>query len=252
MVVGDLHIGIETDFALGGVKVPSGTPAMVGRLKALQARTRSRRLVIAGDLKHSTKEISPQETVEVPRALGEMAQAFEEVIVVPGNHDGRIEDLFPRGEQRIAVAPAGGFLSRGGLLVVHGHAWPDPRLARKAKVVAMAHSHTAVALEDPLGRVSKESCWVRAHVNPEKWLERMGSKGYPEIVMMPPFNDLCTGVPVNVAGGLGPLIRDGCVDLERGEVYLLDGVHLGRVRDLALGLEPKKLRALTRGVSEDL
>ena len=47
LVVGDLHIGIETDFAIGGVKLPSGTPAMVARLQSLAQKTRARKLVIA-------------------------------------------------------------------------------------------------------------------------------------------------------------------------------------------------------------
>src|SRR5258705_58557 len=85
VVVGDLHIGIETDFAIGGVKIPSGTPAMVARLRALAAKTGARKLVIAGDLKHSVRSVTDQERIELPRALDEVSQAFEEVVVVPGN-----------------------------------------------------------------------------------------------------------------------------------------------------------------------
>lgn len=253
LVVGDLHIGIETDYAIGGVRIPSATPSMVDRLRRLAAATRARQLVIAGDLKHSVGAPTPQEVVEVPQALDEVARAFEEVVVVPGNHDGLVGELVPRQPgSRVRLAPVGGHLCRGGLLVVHGHAWPDPGLARRARALATAHTHAAVALQDLMGKVQKEPCWARARVNPEAWRDRFGVEGRPEVILMPPFNDLCTGVPLNVAGGLGPLLRGGFVDLGAAEVYLLDGIHLGSLRSLELALAPAQRARLLRGVHEDL
>jgi len=61
LVVGDLHFGIESAFAFGGVKIPSAGASMVRRLKALAAATRASELVIAGDLKHSVQTITRQE-----------------------------------------------------------------------------------------------------------------------------------------------------------------------------------------------
>jgi hypothetical protein len=254
LVVGDLHIGIETDFAIGGVKIPSGTPAMVARLRSLAAKTGARKLVIAGDLKHSVRGVTEQESVELPRALREMGQAFEEVVVVPGNHDGWVDTVLPTPPSPVRMAPMGGHLCRGGLLVVHGHAWPDRDLAARARALVVAHNHTAIALEDGLGRAVKEACWARARVSPERWRDKLGADNYPEVILAPPFNELCTGVPINVQGALpiGPLLREGCVDLPRANVYLLDGIWLGRVRDLQLSLPEGATRRLTRGASEDL
>ena len=252
--MGDLHIGIETDYAFGGVKIPSGTPQMVARLLAVCGATGATKLVVAGDLKHSVAAITEQEGLEVPRALEELAAAFEEVVVVPGNHDGRAEELLPPGARNVRLAPVGGHLCRGGLLVIHGHAWPDPALAKRARGLAIAHNHTALALHDALGRVHKEACWARGRVNPEKWRDKTGASTYPEVILLPPFNGLCTGVPINVAGvaPIGPLLREGCVDLPRADVYLLDGVFLGRVRDLELNVSAGALRRLSRGIDEDL
>jgi len=172
---------------------------------------------------------------------------------VPGNHDGNADRLLPEGEKRVRLAPVGGALLRGGLLVVHGHAWPDPALAAKARGVALAHNHTAIALEDSLGRITKEPCWARGRVNPEKWREATGADSYPEVIMMPPFNELCTGVALNLDGvrPIGPMLREGCVDLPGAEVFLLDGTMLGTVRSLMLTLEGEALRRATRGASED-
>lgn len=253
LVVGDLHFGIESQFAVGGVKIPSAAAKMVRRLRALAASTRASKLVIAGDLKHSVQTITRQEEEEVPESLASLAEVFDEVVVVPGNHDGNALSLLPEGLPSVRMAPVGGELLRGGLLVIHGHAWPDPDLAARARGIALAHNHTAVALEDAMGRVTKEPCWARGRVNPERWREATGADTYPEVILMPPFNDLCTGVALNLAGvrPIGPLLREGCVDLPRCEVFLLDGVMLGTVGSLTLALQGDELRRATRGASED-
>jgi putative SbcD/Mre11-related phosphoesterase len=253
LVVGDLHFGIESEYAFAGVKLPSAGPAMARRLAALAGATGARKLVIAGDLKHSVQTVTRQEEEEVPAALAELAGAFAEVVVVPGNHDGNAARLLPEGTPSVRMAPVGGELLRGGLLVIHGHAWPDPALAGKARGIALAHNHTAVALEDGLGRIAKEPCWVRGRVNPERWGEATGADSYPEVIMMPPFNELCAGVALNLAGvrPIGPLLREGCVDLPRAEVFLLDGAMLGTVGSLILHHEGDALRRATRGASED-
>jgi uncharacterized protein len=254
LVVGDLHIGIETEYAYGGVKLPSATGAMVERLRGLEKKTGAEQLVIAGDLKHSVRGASAQEEQDVPAFFEEVARLFEEVVLVPGNHDGGIAPLVPKGERNIRVAPVGGELLRGGLLVVHGHAWPSPALAEKAKALAVAHNHTAVALEDAMGAIAKEPCWALGRVNPQRWKEATGADSYPEVILMPPFNELCTGVALNLAGGkpIGPLLKEGCVDLAGAQVYLLDGVHLGSVAALTLSVGDRAMMRLTRGVSEDL
>ena len=253
LVVGDLHIGIETDYAFGGVKIPSATESIVRRLKAIQASSGALKLVIAGDLKHSVQTITRQEEEEVPESLAELSQVFKEVVVVPGNHDGNAERLVEGVAASVRLAPVGGELLRGGLLVIHGHAWPDRALAARARGVALAHNHTAVALEDSLGRVAKEPCWARGRVNPERWREATGSDNYPEVILMPPFNELCTGVALNLQGvrPIGPLLREGCVDLPRAEVFLLDGAMLGTVGALSIALQGDALRKLMRGASED-
>ena len=63
----------------------------------------------------------------------------------------------------------------------------------------------------------------------EKASERYGSCP-DEMVVMPAFNPLITGTPVNAPGGgkLGPLLRNGFADDDSMTVYLLDGTNLGR------------------------
>jgi len=52
------------------------------------------------------------------------------------------------------------------------------------------------------------------------------------MVIMPTFNDLLGGFPVNAETPkslLGPLFRSGAVDVEGFDVYLLDGAFLGKI-----------------------
>jgi hypothetical protein len=144
---------------------------------------------------------------------------------------------------------------RVGLL--HGHAWPYPGLLG-CDLLVMGHNHPTVRLNTPLGvRVSRR-VWVRGVVDPvrvaaavlgqdgvkaeeplEAFRERYGVEvAAPQVVIVPTFNDLMGGLPVNSETPrslLGPLFRSGAVEVDDFDVYLLDGTFLGRV-DFLRGL----------------
>ncbi len=64
--------------------------------------------------------------------------------------------------------------------------------------------------------------------------------GSPEIVVMPMFNDMLGGLPVNSESPkslLGPLFRSGALDMDDFDAYLLDGTYIGRVGFLRRRLE---------------
>jgi metallophosphoesterase superfamily enzyme len=53
-----------------------------------------------------------------------------------------------------------------------------------------------------------------------------------EMIVLPTFNDLLGGLPVNGDAPqtlLGPLFRKEAINMEDFEVFLLDGTFLGRV-----------------------
>jgi len=154
------------------------------------------------------------------------------VDVIPGNHDGRIkkelEAVFPTlaSDSRLSFHSVEGIVV-GNMGIFHGHAWPGPEVMAQDFIV-MGHGHAAILLTDSLGVRSYEHCWLRAPLT-EKVHERYpGSHGV--VILMPSFNDFFRGTPVNRKGRLlGPLFRNGYVDVERGSVHLLDGVNLGQV-----------------------
>jgi metallophosphoesterase superfamily enzyme len=84
-------------------------------------------------------------------------------------------------------------------------------------------------LIDSLGTRSNEKCWVRARLN-EKLVRERYQSCPKELVIVPAFNPLLTGTPVNSSRGsmIGPFFRNGFIDSQTIRTYLLDGTNLGR------------------------
>ncbi len=225
--VGDLHIGLESELRSKGVHVPSQTHRMEREL--LRLSPGRERIILLGDLKNKVPGSSRQEYAEIPRFIKVMQRHYGTVDLVRGNHDTGIEEFLPEG---VNVHPASGF-SLGEVGFVHGHTWPSPEVMSRRYLV-IAHNHPTVALEDSLGNISKEPCWVRFPVR------RDAGKRYvevpDEVIMVPAFNRSLGGSPVNIAGGrlLGPMFSDGLLDHKEGRVYLTDGIYLGTIGDLMI------------------
>jgi metallophosphoesterase superfamily enzyme len=97
----------------------------------------------------------------------------------------------------------------------------------------MAHQHPTIQFIETLGERDSRQCWVRANFIPE-----IARKRYPdadfELIIMPTFNELCGGLAINSAEAelLGPILKNGLVDMENATIYLLDGTFLGKLKDL--------------------
>lgn len=223
--VGDLHVGLESEMRAKGVHVPSRTHHMERELVALSDGRD--RLVLLGDVKNKVPGSTHQEYAELPGFFRSMARHYARVDLVRGNHDTNIEEFLPDG---IDVHPSTGFRI-GNVGFAHGHTWPSPEVMA-ARTLVVGHNHPTVALEDSLGNISKEPCWVRLPVKegPHKRYVEVPE----EVIMVPAFNRSLGGSPVNLARGklLGPLFSEGLVDIREGRVYLTDGIYLGTIGGL--------------------
>ncbi|MFQ6052776.1 MAG: phosphoesterase, partial [Candidatus Bathyarchaeia archaeon] len=207
--------------------------------------------VLLGDIKHGVPITSFQERREIPMFFDALREEVGAIDVVRGNHDANLQHMLPRD---IPIHPSKGLLLGGSLRVaaIHGHAWPYPRLMA-ADLIVMGHNHPTVLLKTPLGvRVSRR-VWIKGRCDgatlAEAFLRQAGvgvegdareafeerfeaEIGDPQMVLLPAFNDLLGGLPVNTEAPkslLGPLLRTGAVDIDGFEVYLLDGTFLGKV-----------------------
>ena len=247
----DLHLGIEYELAKMGINIPYQTDRFLEELLALVREHRPDRLLLLGDIKHGVPITSFQEKREIPLFFAALQEEVDRIDVIRGNHDGNIQNLVPEG---IEIHPSKGLILGEGfkVAVLHGHAWPYPRLL-SADLMVMGHNHPAVQLNTPLGVRITRRVWVKGRVDPgrlaEALLDQAGVKteGDPleefgerfeteandfQVVIMPTFNDLMGGLPVNAEipkSLLGPLFRTGAIEVEDFDVYLLDGSFLGQV-----------------------
>ena len=148
----------------------------------------------------------------------------EHLFIVPGNHDDWLKRLVPD----ITFHPSSGILLKD-VYLTHGHTWPSQNFLEARHILA-GHRHPVIEFRDRLGHRLREPAWFRTRLVPETSAERYGEAD-PEVILMPPFNELLLGTPLNTPGftGLGPMLSNGYVDLEASEVYLVDGIHLGRL-----------------------
>ncbi len=236
LVIADLHLGAERDYRAAGMSMPSQTAAIEARITGLLRRTKARRLIILGDVKHRVPGISFQEEREVPAFINRLNRKAS-VEVVPGNHDGWLARLCPE----VTIHPSGGVML-GDFWLCHGHAWP-PAEALNAEAIVIGHNHPQVEFVDRLGKAWRERIWVRTNINHKPLRNRYKKlpKNVPELIIMPAFSPLIGGWAVNKAGdwktqhrntpeGMGPLTRSA--DIRHARAFLLDGTFLGGVSNI--------------------
>jgi len=221
LVAADLHLGLEHELQLCGISIPSQTDKILLRLLEFIDRIKPDRMVLLGDIKHNIPRTSWQEKREVPRFLSRLASRLP-VDVVPGNHDADLADMAPIG---IQVRPSSGFVLDG-VGYFHGHTWPEEKTLSAGLLVA-GHLHPAVSLPDPLSRPTTWPVWARSRLLIEEARRRYGLAAENEIIVIPAFNSLCGGLPLNlpVEEMRGPLLS--LVDWEVARLFLLDGTELG-------------------------
>jgi putative SbcD/Mre11-related phosphoesterase len=251
MVAADLHLGMEYELAQQGINIPYQWDRMLEELLEVVIEHKPDRLILLGDVKHGVPTTSFQEKKEIPRFFNTLLEEVKHIDVTRGNHDANLQKLLP---EEVTLHTSKGILFGDGFTVaaLHGHAWPKPEILI-ADAVMMAHSHPSVLLNTPIGIKISRRAWIRGKSDTERlakaFLKQDNVKigegvieefndyyGFkpktPEILIVPTFNDLLGGLPVNSESPkslLGPLFRSGAIDLEAFDVYLLDGSYLGKV-----------------------
>jgi len=231
LLVSDLHLGLEKEMARKGFRVPSYSVKMVERIKRMADDFKLDRIVILGDVKHSVGKVEDIDWGILPWFFDTMLDIFPAVEVVPGNHDGSIKAFVP---QRVRLHPSEGAVlgeGRSRVGVAHGHAWPSEEAIGSGRLV-IGHSHFTYEMRDRFGARSRESVWIMARYRIEKLLSSAGyalrKKGEGELVVMPPFNRMVGGHPINRAGSFrfGPVLWSGCIKIDDADVFLLDGTRI--------------------------
>ncbi len=233
LVIADLHLGIEREFYKSGIRFPSQTGKVLGRIYDLLEETDPERLIMLGDVKHKVPGISLQEAREIPKFLKQLSDRVE-VWIVPGNHDPGIGEFAPKA---VKIQPATGVIIDG-VYLNHGHTWPSPGFL-KCETIVLGHQHPLVEFKDKLMYRFVEPVWIRGKLSRERIEARYKTvpESLPDVVIMPAFNGISGGIAINgsqkgrsVDDYIGPLLR--CVDQNTVSAHLIDGTYLGKLKDL--------------------
>jgi putative SbcD/Mre11-related phosphoesterase len=257
LLIADPHLGWETSLQEKGIHVPSQTPKILNKLKAIITKYKPNQLVILGDVKYTVISSELGEWHDIPDFFAKLKEDVGNISIIRGNHDANIEPLLP---ENVQLLPAAGAIF-GGVGVFHGHKWPSPALLR-CKTLVMGHLHPVVVFRDPAGFKITRQVWMKASCDSEALakillqkhnvkIEGTGAETLrkhfnislktKEIVIMPSFNDFLGGRPVNETGPrkeignealIGPVLRSEAVDVDNAELYLLDGTYLGTLNQL--------------------
>ncbi len=214
-----------------GFRVPSYSLKMVERIRNISEAHKAERILVLGDVKHSVGKVEDIDWGVVPWFFETMLDLFPAVEVVPGNHDGNIRTVLP---QRVRLHPSNGAVigeGRAKIGVAHGHAWPS-QAAMKTRNLVIGHSHFTYEMKDEMGARSRESVWVFAKYGVAQMMAKAGysskTKGSGRLAVMPPFNKLVGGQPINRRKSFefGPVLSSGAIDLEEADIFLLDGTRV--------------------------
>ncbi len=231
LVISDLHLGMEYEIYRKGISIPPRAEKQKKRILQLIGDTEAERLIMLGDVKHNVPRISISEKENIPDFFKDLCKEVE-VEAIKGNHDGGIEKLTEGSCVKVKETDG---MRRDKFYFNHGQSWPGEELTG-AKILIRGHSHPAVKFKDDLGFSSTVPCWIRGPINKEKMGKKYGEEADTvEIITVPTFNQLITGMPINKEEGhrlLGPVLENGLMNMEESRVYLLDGTFIGKLEDL--------------------
>lgn len=228
LLVSDLHLGLEKEMAKKGFRLPPSSVKMMERIRNMADEYRMERIVVLGDVKHSVGKVEDIDWNVIPWFFGTLLDIFPEVEVVPGNHDGNLKTVLP---PRVVLHPSEGVVlgeGRGRVGAAHGHAWPSEAAVATGNLV-IGHSHFTYEMTDRFGSRSRESVWLFARYDIARMMVKAGykstRKGVGKLVVMPPFNRMVGGHPINTGRPFefGPVLSSGAIALGESEIFLLDG-----------------------------
>ncbi len=256
LVIADPHLGWEMALRDKGIHVPSQTPRLLEKMTTILSKHKPDSLLILGDVKYSIVSAKPGEWHDIPDFFRNLKNYVRKMAVVRGNHDANLEPLLP---ENIQIFPAAG-TAVGNIGLFHGHKWPSPELLR-CKTLVMGHLHPVVVFRDRAGFKITRQVWVKANLDPNQLSEillqkqRIKIEGTPketmkkhynfkprtiQLFIMPSFNSFLGGRPINKTekrkkgqtSMIGPILRSEALDLDKSEIYLLDGTYLGTLKQL--------------------
>lgn len=197
---------------------------MSERIIDIKRRKGCNSLVMLGDIKDSIIGLEPKSISSFNSFLSPLIREFQNIAIVPGNHDGGIENMLP---SSISIASSKGLLVKDDgdeeerkIALLHGHAFPGKKL-EEADIFVIGHMHLML-----LAGTKAEPLWAKVSfiMNEER----------KDAIILPPFNELLTGYMLRAEEKKKSSFADFILrNAVKAESFLLDGTAVG---------EPSKLR----------
>lgn len=225
LLVSDIHLGIEEEWVNPDITPASQTEKIKQSLDRLLRKTRAKRIIILGDLKHKIGGVSKLENKEVPEFLSWLSKKAKTTCII-GNHDAYLLDLVRRSGIDVELVKQG--MISNGYYLSHGHCWPH-KSCINTKAIVMGHAHPCFEFKDKLGYRWLEPVWIKARLG-ETFLRHYKVGNAPPLIIMPAFNSFAGGISIDrMKRKKDPLIQSIRPVVE---AYLLDGTMIGKKRML--------------------
>jgi putative SbcD/Mre11-related phosphoesterase len=184
LIVGDMHIGYEDQFAGRAVFPNVQLKNIISKFNKIFKKldgegVKVKQVVILGDLKHEFGGISDQEWAESLKLIDYLGGKVkgnrkEKIVVVEGNHDNMLKPIL---KKRKGVVFKESY-KMGEVCCLHGNKWLNSCL--NSKILVMGHLHPAITLSDKYKR-EKFKCILHG-----KWKRK-------EVFVLPSFSKVSLG-----------------------------------------------------------
>jgi len=195
VVIGDLHLGLESLMVSEGVFFPKfQLDEIKDHLKDIFDKKDPERIVIVGDLKHEFSETTYGESEEVKDLLNFLEKELEEIRLIKGNHDNYL--IYPTKEFEKVHLDQSFTLNKTRFIHGHQEEIDISKYEEEAKYWVIGHEHPALSLKDDVGIKEKIPCFLYGELNLDQ-SEENNKDEEGKIVVLPAFSRLAEGSQVN-------------------------------------------------------
>ncbi|MHA1154557.1 MAG: metallophosphoesterase [Candidatus Heimdallarchaeota archaeon] len=226
LIVSDLHIGYVYGKNKKGIILPESKRPEEDIIQLLD-ETQPDTLIFLGDFKDEIFGTSHPIAGRIWKFLKQLLEKTA-VIIIKGNHDGKIEEVIP---EEIKLIQADGLRltqkeTNKSIGLWHGHASPALDVWT-ADITISAHAHPAYTFRDEIGSKITQKVWVKA-----KWLNTKEGEPDRMHIIVPPFNRYIDGYSVDSEYFKTIVLMRDAIDFDNAEIFTLDGVLIGTLKNL--------------------
>jgi hypothetical protein len=194
-VIADLHLGYELALAEQGIFIPqTQLKEIMKTLGKILRKTKTRNLIIVGDVKHEFGEASNQEWREVKKLVEFLRKKVERIILIRGNHDNYLLTIC----SHIGIELYDPYYLEKGICFLHGHKKVEVP-SKIIETMIIAHEHPSLVLREGFDRV-KVPCLLYGKMKDGK-----------NFICLPAISPLAEGTEVNLSTRsdlLSPILRE--------------------------------------------